>query len=177
MSRVLVVEDNRIVAMQYKVALEARKHEVCITYDGEECLRSYADAFSMAMSTHPEPKRHPYDIVIIDYKIPKIDGVRVAIEILSLNPRQKILFATGYMPELMANFQEINRLGRYVKILSKPFDQSLLVDEVEDRVLHAQLRAFGVDVDALLLAGATHDQLVTMLENLKKHVSDDDSLT
>jgi CheY-like chemotaxis protein len=174
-SQVLVVEDDRIEAMQYKIALEARKHKVSVAYDGEECLKTYNEAFSAARSAH-SLKKHPYDIVIIDYRIPKIDGAQVAMEILSFNPRQRIVFATAYMSELIAHFQDITRLGRYVTLLSKPFDQSVLIDEVEDKTLHEQLRGFGINVDALLLAGATHDQLLTMLENIMKHSSNDDNL-
>jgi hypothetical protein len=40
----LIAEDEYNIAMQYRIALENRKHEVLITYDGEECLKSYRDA-------------------------------------------------------------------------------------------------------------------------------------
>jgi hypothetical protein len=39
----LIAEDEYNITMQYRIALENRKHEVLITYD-EECLKSYHDA-------------------------------------------------------------------------------------------------------------------------------------
>lgn len=171
MSQILVVENDRIAAMQYKIALEARNHKVIITYDGEDCLRAYGKAFSAARSTATshELNRLPYDTVIVDYKIPKIDGAQVALEILSFNPRQRILFATAYVSELMYNFQEISRLGRYVEVLPKPFAPGVLVDLVEDKKICEELNALGANVEAMLQAGATHDQLLTMLENIKRY--------
>lgn len=174
MSQVLIVEDDSIAAMQYKVALEARKHKVRITRDGEECLRAYSEALSASRSMDPELMTHPYDVVIIDFRIPKINGAQVAMEILSFNPRQKIVFATAYLSELMNHFPDIARLGRYISILPKPFEYRLLIDEVESRIIRDQLQTLGVDVDALLAAGATHDKLVALLEKIKA-LSDDDN--
>lgn len=175
MSQVLIVEDDRITAMQYKVALEARNHKVSITHDGEECLRAYSEALSASRSLNPRLKiTHPYDTVIIDYKIPKINGAQVAMEILSFNPRQKIVFATAYMSELLDYFPNIARLGRYVTIIPKPFEYRFLIDVVEDRIILDELRALGVDVDALLAAGATHDDLVALLEKIKALSEGDD---
>jgi CheY-like chemotaxis protein len=163
-SQVLVVEDDLVAALQYKVSLEARRHKVIITDNGEDCLEAYWDALDRLRAAGLGAQWHPYDTVIIDYKIPKIDGAEVAQEILVSNPRQRILFATAYMSELMGHFSKIARLGRYVEILQKPFDKDVLTDIVEDKALHEELRAHGVDVDALLMAGATHDQLMRIAE-------------
>jgi FixJ family two-component response regulator len=35
----------------------------------------------------------PYGAVILDYKMPKVNGIDVEKEILSVNPRQRIIFA------------------------------------------------------------------------------------
>ncbi|MDQ3967915.1 MAG: hypothetical protein M3275_05910 [Thermoproteota archaeon] len=36
-------------------------------------------------------------VVILDYKMPKKDGLRVAKEILDMNPEQRIIFASAYV--------------------------------------------------------------------------------
>ena len=37
-----------------------------------------------------------FDIIVVDYSLPKKNGADVAKEILALNPEQKVLIATAY---------------------------------------------------------------------------------
>jgi len=150
--------------------LEARNHNVVLAFTGIDGLKAYTDSFA-ALSTktkNHDLSEHSYDVVIIDYKMLDIDGAKVANAILDLDPKQRILFATAYSSDLLSHFADIASGGRIVEILDKPFDGDMLVRRVEDVDLHRILRTLGVAVDSLLKAGATHDQLSTMLDKLKK---------
>jgi CheY-like chemotaxis protein len=94
--------------------LENRNHEVFLTYDGEDCLKSYRKAFDKLVSeqqqlqplqsTDPKTLKDdsnilPFDAVVLDYRMPIKDGMEVAKEILAENPHQRIIFASAYVRE------------------------------------------------------------------------------
>lgn len=47
---------------------------------------------------HSNPKEHiqPFDLVVLDYKMPKINGMEVAKEIFGISWRQRIVLASAY---------------------------------------------------------------------------------
>ena len=63
MSRVLVVDDEKLIVKGIKFSLEQDGMEVDCAYDGEEAL-NFA-------------RNNEYDIVILDLMLPKIDGLSV----------------------------------------------------------------------------------------------------
>lgn len=67
MSRVLVVDDEKLIVKGIKFSLEQDGMEVDCAYDGEEALE-YA-------------KKNEYDIVLLDLMLPKIDGMSVCQQI------------------------------------------------------------------------------------------------
>ena len=42
-----------------------------------------------------------FDVVILDYKMPKRDGLEVAKEILEVNPEQWIIFTSAYVKKML----------------------------------------------------------------------------
>jgi len=42
-----------------------------------------------------------YDVVILDYKMPGVNGMDVAKEIFKINPNQRIIFASAYVEETL----------------------------------------------------------------------------
>lgn len=67
MSRVLVVDDEKLIVKGIKFSLEQDGMEVDCAYDGEEALE-YA-------------RKNEYDIVLLDLMLPKIDGMSVCQQI------------------------------------------------------------------------------------------------
>jgi DNA-binding response OmpR family regulator len=43
--KVLIAEDERDIALSYKMALELRNHLVSISYDGTDCIRQYRNEY------------------------------------------------------------------------------------------------------------------------------------
>lgn len=62
--RVLVAEDSPVTQDLLKLILTQRGHEVDIADDGEQALTAL--------------RKHPYDIALIDFRLPKLDGLQVA---------------------------------------------------------------------------------------------------
>ena len=103
---------------RYKTALVRRNHQVSTTDNGEHCLRIYRDEFNKVTST-TDPTEHiqPFDAVVLDYKMPKINGMDVAKQILTVNPRQRIILAI-YVKEDVS-IESLNQLNASRRIAAK----------------------------------------------------------
>jgi CheY-like chemotaxis protein len=191
--RVLIAEDDPDIAALYKKALEKRSHSATITTNGEDCLKKYLDALynmtfgvsspSSSMSeiqtTKLDPslstgssvfrsvnKSAPYDAVILDYNMPSINGMEVAKEILAINFHQRIIFASSYVKETLEH--SIKELKQVVELIQKPFSLKKLVDIIEDKGVYEDLRTLNIDVDLVKAANPTHEQILDLLERLKR---------
>lgn len=80
----------------------------------------------------------PFDVVVLDYKMPGKDGMEVAREILDLNPDQRIIFASAYVQETLEN--SVKQLKRVVELLQKPFEIQALIDTIEDKEVYHELK-------------------------------------
>lgn len=192
--QVLIAEDDLDIATLYKKALEKRKHDVVITSNGEECLKKYLDTlhhmtFGVSLPTLSMPrmpatrmdpalsstgstafrsvnKSAPYDVVILDYSMPSINGMEVAKEILAINSHQRVIFASAYVKETLEH--SIKQLKQVVELIQKPFELSKLVDTIEDKEVYEDLRTLNIDVDLVKAANPTHEQIIDLLERLKR---------
>ena len=181
--KILIAEDDYNIAMQYRIALENRKHKVLLTYDGEDCLKSYREAFGKLVSEQQQPQQPqpigpktplpkddsnilPFDAVVLDYRMPKKDGMEVAKEILAQNPHQRIIFASAYVQESLEDM--VKQLNQVVELLQKPFEPSALVDTIEDKEIYEGLEKLNTDIELIKDLKATHEQLSDLLEGLRK---------
>jgi DNA-binding response OmpR family regulator len=124
--KVLIVEDNIQTAMQYQLALEERSHDVIVTHNGEDGC----DTYSEAIKGTTEPKNNlPFDVVILDYRLPVKNGIQIAKKITIKNPKQKIIFATGHLKEILSG--EGKDLGIPLKVIEKPFELDEFVNKIE----------------------------------------------
>jgi CheY-like chemotaxis protein len=164
---VLVAEDEKDISTLYKVALEERGHRVTITNNGADCLRVYnKELQDITLNTDPSKHIQPFDAVVLDYKMPKINGMQVAKEILAVNPHQRIIFASAYVKEtLMDSIQQLNQI---VELLQKPFGPDVLADTIEDKGIYLELKKLNVNIDDIKAAGLRHEQLRDILDILKK---------
>lgn len=67
MSRVLVVDDEKLIVKGLKFSLEQDDNEVDCAYDGEEAVEL--------------AKKNKYDIILLDVMLPKLDGFEVCQQI------------------------------------------------------------------------------------------------
>ena len=123
--RILVAEDSPSFALFYKNALEKRGHTVIIAKDGNDCIYKYMDAVK---SDDQVKQEMFYDLVILDHQMPRMQGTDVAKEILDLNPKQRIIFVTGHVKEMMKGIKEI---GEKIELIQKPFPTLAMIRQVE----------------------------------------------
>ena len=124
--KILVAEDSRSIAMLYKKFLEKRGHTVIVTENGLKCLYQYADDFKVRGAD--KKKTSLYDLIILDHKMPRMEGTEVAKEIIEMNPKQRILFVTGHVKEMMKG---VRKIGEQIELMQKPFPVNAMIRQVE----------------------------------------------
>ena len=147
--RVLVAEDTPTIQLVMRVTLENAGFAVTVADDGTEALRE-------AMSS-------PFDVVVLDWNMPGLDGVRVVRAIRSAagpNALTPIVIATAAPSQQLIKEAEI---AGAQSVLGKPFQGSDLVRELK-AVVNTSLRpaverAVGPD-----LAVAPSRELIPLLD-------------
>jgi CheY-like chemotaxis protein len=156
--RILIAEDESDISHTYRVALESRNHDVNIANDGISCLRIYREELANRRQTSsdkstkynnsargsPPSAPSPYDVVVLDYKMPGKDGMEVAKEILTINPDQRIIFASAYVKETLEN--SVKELKRVVELLQKPFEIQAFIDTIEDKQVYEELKKIMINM-------------------------------
>jgi DNA-binding NtrC family response regulator len=111
--RVLVVDDDETFCRLLVEILEAHGMEAVWTIDG---LVGYEMA-----------SRHPYDVFIIDVRMPLVLGTELADALKKDHPRARIILVSAFADEPLLDLSE--RIG--VPLLSKPFSANRLLQMVE----------------------------------------------
>ena len=159
--RILIAEDESDISRTYRVALESKNHVVKIANDGISCLKIYREELANRSLTSSDKSTKynnnaqgsaplatsPFDVVVLDYKMPGKDGMEVAKEILTINPDQRIIFASAYVKETLEN--SVKELKRVVELLQKPFEIQAFIDTIEDKQVYEELRKIMINVRAI----------------------------
>jgi CheY-like chemotaxis protein len=72
---ILIAEEEVNTAYDYRMMLEDRGHGVLTTDNGERCLEIYNEMLQKVRLNHPLGDIQPFDVVILDHRMPKIKGV------------------------------------------------------------------------------------------------------
>lgn len=162
--KILIAEDEPDLLTQYKTILEEANHQVTIAEDGEIGISLYAEEFSKI--SVEDSNQLPFDAVILDYQMPNKNGLDVAKEILAMCPKQRIIFASAYVQETLAD--SITNLKQIVELLQKPFGLQALIDTIEDKEIYQDLEKLNVDIKNLKELNPSHAQIRDYLEALQK---------
>lgn len=122
---ILAAEDNQFARLQYKKIFEKHQHNITIGQDGEECVELYKKKLEKTNN-----ESDPFDVVLLDFVMPKKNGVRVAKEILELRPNQKIIFVSAFGNGILDDATTI--LKDSIEIIQKPFSLEFLVKKLEN---------------------------------------------
>jgi len=127
--RVLIVEDDELVRSLLSAALDARKYEVETASNGLEAI---------FMLEHGH-----YDVALMDYRLPKIDGLVAAQLVQDLLPRlQRPRFiALTSAPELLRE-RDAGTASAFDAIVPKSSDMQYVVAAIERSVSYQLAHPF-----------------------------------
>ncbi len=135
MMKILIIEDEKILADSLKTLLEGKGFEVEAVYDGETG-KEYAELGI-------------YDLLILDVMMPKMDGYEVARQVRSQRCSTPILMLTA-KSEVEDRIKGLNSGADYY--LTKPFNTAELL-----ACINALLRRQGNQVDELVFGNTSLD--------------------
>lgn len=139
--KILIIEDERLLADSLKKLLEKKGFDVECVYDGEDG----AEHAELGI----------YDLLILDVMMPKMDGYQVAKTVRAKHCGTPILMLTA-RSGLEDRIQGLNAGADYY--LTKPFDTRELL-----ACVNALLRRQGAQVDELVLGNTALDLSSCML--------------
>jgi len=87
--RILLVDDNANGLCARKSVLEDLGHKIATACNGMEALEVYA--------------QHKFDLVVTDYKMPKMDGLELIVHLRKLTPELPIILVSGFVEALGLN--------------------------------------------------------------------------
>ena len=146
--KILLIEDEKLLADSVAALLSARGYETQTAYDGDMGLQ-YA-------------RLGIYDLVILDVMMPGLDGYQVARQLRNEHSAVPILMLTA-KSDILDRIQGLDSGADYY--LTKPFDSRELL-----ACIHALLRRQGEQVDVLRLGNTELDLTTGILRADKGEV-------
>ena len=115
---IAVVEDEKDLVKIYTKAFAKRGIEICfVAFDGLEAVKKYVDC---------EPKPHT---IIMDYRLPIMDGIDATREILRVDSDAKVIFLSA---DIQAK-EEAMQAGAFM-FIKKPVSIKTITDAVESAI-------------------------------------------
>jgi AmiR/NasT family two-component response regulator len=141
--RILVAEDETIIRLDLVELLKNAGHEVCAeAHDG-------AEAVDLA-------REHAPDLVILDVKMPKLDGIEAARRIMDERPIPIVMLTAYGQDELVSRAVEAGVFGYLVK----PFRESDLLPAIATaRARHEELAALREEAESRADARAARESI------------------
>ncbi|MDX2448113.1 MAG: response regulator [Desulfobacterales bacterium] len=121
---VIIVDDEKEFAKALSDRLHLRDIDVSISYDGADALKRIQE--------------HPAEVMILDLKMPGIDGVEVLRQVKKSSPETEVIIITGHGSD--ADRQTCLDLGAFA-FLQKPLD----IEELETIINAANSKVQGAE--------------------------------
>lgn len=115
MTTVMIVDDELFIVELYRDILQLRGYKVVGTaFDGEEAVKRYGSAAEKP------------DVIIMDHRMPVMNGVEATKEIIRSNPSQKIIFVSADVL-----IERDARDAGAAEFLPKPFRMDDLIEKMQ----------------------------------------------
>ncbi|OGC03720.1 hypothetical protein A2276_07675 [candidate division WOR-1 bacterium RIFOXYA12_FULL_43_27] len=119
MKNLLIVDDDKEMVKELVSVFEMEGYGVFFAFNGLSALERY--------------RENSYDLVLLDIKMPVLDGREVFKAIKSKNPRQKIIIVTGSLGRV-ENFKQDPVLDQADGCFEKPFVVEQLLSRIRELI-------------------------------------------
>jgi DNA-binding NtrC family response regulator len=120
-NRILIVDDDETVRRSYLRSLESTSCQVAAASDGEEALQTM--------------EQNPFDVVLLDMRMPGQDGLSVLRTIKQKWPESEVVIITGY--PTVDSAKEAVRLGAY-DYVAKPVGPQDVINITDGAITRKQ---------------------------------------
>ena len=117
--KILVTEDNKLNFSVIKAMLNESKANIIHAVNGKECLEKYWE--------NPD-----IDLVLMDIKMPVMDGIEATNKLKALNPDLPIIAQTAFA---IMDSQNDNLESNFDDYVTKPIDRNILLESIEGVLL------------------------------------------
>ena len=117
--RLLIGESVPFLAEMYHEKLTNLRCDVTLCYKDDECLYKYQQ--HARISSNNLENKNPFDVVIMDDGLMQ-NGIKTVNDIISINPKQKILFITGRKENFLPK--------QCIEIIEKPFSMKNFIQRL-----------------------------------------------
>lgn len=118
MQRVLVVDDDRLVADTLALIFEKNGYHSMAAYSADEALECAREFVP--------------NLLLCDVTMPGRDGLALALDVTREFPSCRIIVLTGFYSNLMSVREHANKMSRPMGILTKPCQPAELLRHVND---------------------------------------------
>ena len=119
MTRILIVDDEPDITLSFKMILEGNGFKV--------------DTYNDPVHAKENFKAGVYDLVILDIRMPKMDGFQLYDELKKIDDKVKVVFITAFD----INYEGLRKMYPELRIDSfvrKPVDSEYLINVVKDEL-------------------------------------------
>ena len=120
-NRILIVDDDEVVRWSYQRSLQSVACDVAAASGGDEALQTM--------------ERNPFDVVLLDLRMPGRDGMSVLRTIKQKWPESEVVIITGY--PTVDSAKEALRLGAY-DYVAKPVGPQDVISVTDGAMAHKQ---------------------------------------
>jgi len=135
--RILIADDDLGISGLYRSFLEAIGKEITLTTDGNKCVEAYKRKYNSQQS------ENYFDLVILDQKMPFMTGLQAAVEILKINPQQRIMFASGHVEKALLDI--LSKLNKAIVVIEKPFSLDVLEHMINNITIFEKLEKMNIN--------------------------------
>ena len=129
-TRLLIADDEPHLLELYQDWLKFDNRQVITAENGQKCLEIYRKEYYHSKLNHYD---NYFDVVILDHIMPELNGVQTAIEILKINPNQRIIFASGYIEKILS--ESLTKTNKLIEVIKKPFSIEALDDMINNKTI------------------------------------------
>jgi two-component system nitrogen regulation response regulator NtrX len=158
MEKILIIEDDKAIVDILKMILEQDGYQTDYAFNGHSGLQKFKDISP--------------DVVLLDIKMPRMDGIEVLQEIKKIDEKPIVIMISGH--GTLETAVQTTKLGAY-DFISKPFDVDRLKLTIQNGLNYKRILSENESMKALIVSNerliGTSDAMEHLRELIKKVAS------